>query len=368
MFDFLVINGMICEIARVCVAKLKSKGANDMKRRLTLMVALAALTMAAFGAPNDLGKSLVLYSTMTENDINNLLTGFNKKYPEIKVEVVNGSAGELVARIRAEKNNPQGDLMWGGLANSDGDENSDIFEHWLSDYENEVMSDYRSNNGFYNLDHLSTPVLCINTDLEKKLGLKITGYSDLLSPALKGKIVFSDPNSSSAAWNNLSNIMAVFGYDSKESWDYIQALMKNGLVISTSSSVCFKSVQSGEYVVGLTYEDGASTLLKSGAKNIRMVYPKEGVSASAFGCAIIKGASHMNAAKAMVNYLMSAEGQSVLGNVGTIRFTNPKAKYSVTYLPPTSEIKWIKRDVNWLIKNKEMVLEKWNKLFASIHG
>lgn len=344
------------------------KGAKDMKRRLICMVAFVVLAAIAFGATNDLGKSLVLYSTMTENDINNLLSGFNEKYPGINVEVVNGSAGELVARIRAEKNNPQGDLMWGGLANTDGEANSEIFEHWLSEYENEVMPDYRSNNGFYNLDHLSTPVLCINTDLEKKLGLKITGYSDLLNPALKGKIVLSDPNSSSAAWNNLSNIMAVFGYDSKASWDYIKGLMSNGLIISTSSSVCFKSVQSGEYVVGLTYEDGASTLLKSGAKNIRMVYPKEGVSASAFGCAVIKGAPHEKAAKAMVNYLMSAEGQSILGNVGTIRFTNQKAKYSVTYLPPSSEIKWIKRDVNWLISNKEKVLEEWNKLYNSIHG
>ncbi|HOW12478.1 MAG TPA: extracellular solute-binding protein [Rectinema sp.] len=339
-----------------------------MKRFVMLIIAYSAIVMSVFAAPADLGKSLVLYSTMTENDINNLLSGFNKKYPDIRVEVVNGSAGELVARIRAEKNNPQGDLMWGGLANSDGDVNSDIFEHWLSDYENEVMEDYRSNNGFYNLDHLSTPVFCINTNLEKKLGLNITGYSDLLNPKLKGKIVLSDPNSSSAGWNNVSNIMAVFGYDSKESWDYIKALMSNGLVISTSSSVCFKSVESGEYVVGLTYEDGASTLLKSGAKNIRMVYPKEGVSASAFGCAVIKGAPHMNAAKAMVNYLMSAEGQSVLGNVGTIRFTNKNAKYSTTYLPPNSEIKWIKRDVDWLIANKVKVLEKWNKLYNSIHG
>jgi iron(III) transport system substrate-binding protein len=293
-----------------------------MKKKISILVALLALAASVFAVSNDLGKSLVLYSTMTENDINNLLSGFNKKYPGVNVEVVNGSAGELVARIRAEKNNPQGDLMWGGLANSDGEANSDIFEHWLSQYESEIMPDYRSNNGFYNLDHLSTPVFCINTDLEKKLGLKITSYADLLNPALKGKIVLSDPNSSSAAWNNLSNIMAVFGNDSKESWDYIKALMGNGLVISTSSSVCFKSVQTGEYVAGMTYEDGASTLLKSGAKNIRMVYPKEGDSASAFGCAVIKGAPHMNAAKAMVDYLMSADGQSILGNVGTIRFTN----------------------------------------------
>ena len=58
----------------------------------------------------------------------------------------------------------------------------------------------------------------------------------------------------SAAWNNVSNIMSVFGADSDEAWSYIEQLMPN-LVIAGSSSACFKSVQQGEYVVGLTYED-----------------------------------------------------------------------------------------------------------------
>jgi iron(III) transport system substrate-binding protein len=321
-------------------------------------------------APADggIGKHLVLYATMTENDLNNLISGFNEKYPDVEVEVVNGSAGELTARITAEKNKPQGDLMWGGLSSSDGDTYSDVFEHWLSDYESEIMPDYQSTNGFYNLDHLSTVVFCVNKELEQKLGLNIKGYKDLLNPALKGKIVLSDPNSSSAAWNNLSNIMAVYGNDSKEAWDYVEALMKNKLVISTSSSVCFKSVDSGEYVVGLTYEDGASTLLKSGSDKIRMVYPEEGASAFAFGCAVIKGAPHEAAAKAMVNYLMSAEGQTRLGNaLGTLRFTNTKAKYKTPYLPDSADVKWVKRDVAWLTANKKAVLNHWNTLYATVN-
>ncbi len=318
--------------------------------------------------PEDIGDTLVLYSSMTENDLNNLIELFNEKYPDCYVEVVNGSAGELTARIAAEKENPQGDLMWGGLSNSDGDMYSDIFEHWLSDYEDEVIEDYKSNNGFYSLDHLSTCVFCVNTELEAELGLEINSYEDLLDPKLNGKIVFSDPNSSSAAWNNVCNIMSVYGNDSDEAWEYMTNLMNNGLVISTSSSVCFKSVETGEYVVGITYEDGASTLLKSGADNIRMVYPEEGTSASAFGCAVIKGAPHEAAAKAMVNFLMSEEGQNALGSaLGTLRMTNSKANFESPYLPKTEDVKWVTRDVDWLIENKEQVLEHWNQIYAEVN-
>ena len=329
----------------------------------------AADTTAAEAASEDIGKSLVMYSSMTENDLDNLIEKFNEIYPDCEVEVVNGSAGELTARIEAEKANPQGDMMWGGLSNSDGDIYSEIFEHWLSDYESEVIPDYKSNNGFYNLDHLSTCVFCINTDLEKELGIEIKSYKDLLDPKLKGKIVFSDPNSSSAAWNNVCNIMSVFGNDSDEAWEYMENLISNDLVMSTSSSVCFKSVETGEYVVGITYEDGASTLLKSGATNIRMVYPEEGTSASAFGCAVINGAPHEAAAQAMVNFLMSAEGQNELGTaLGTLRMTNSKANFESPYLPKTADVKWVTRDVNWLIENKEQVLNHWNELITKYQG
>ena len=45
--------------------------------------------------PVELSGDLVLYSSMTDPDLDALITCFNEKYPDIEVEVVNGSAGEL---------------------------------------------------------------------------------------------------------------------------------------------------------------------------------------------------------------------------------------------------------------------------------
>jgi hypothetical protein len=84
------------------------------------------------------------------------------------------------------------------------------------------------------------------------------------------------------------------------------------LVIAGSSSACFKSVQQGEYVVGLTYEDGAVTLVKDGAENIRLQYPTNGTSASAFGCALVKNGPNPENAKLMIDFICSAEGQSAI--------------------------------------------------------
>ena len=254
------------------------------KKILALVFALVmALSLAACGnndtpatsgsasgsgdEPAALSGDLVLYCTMTENDITALTDCFKEVYPDINVEVVNGSAGELVTRLQGEAANPVGDLVWGGMADSDGMKNADVFESWVSAHDAENANGWTSPNGLYSMDHLSTVCFCVNTELEAELGLNIQSYEDLLDPKLEGKIIFSDPNSSSAAWNNVSNIMSVYGNDSEEAWTYIEGLMKN-LVIAGSSSACFKSVQQGEYVVGLTYEDGAITLVKDGATNI----------------------------------------------------------------------------------------------------
>ena len=339
-----------------------------MKKLVSLLLAAVMLLACCAALAEDVKGPLVLYSSMTDNDIDNLIEAFNEVYPDVEVEGVNGSAGELQARTRAEAGNPQGDVQWGGLSPSDGSANDDIYALYTSPYEDDLPADYKSHNGRYNQDHLSTIVFCVNVELEKELGFEIKTYEDLLRPELKGKVVLSDPNSSSAAWNNLCNIFAVYGYDSDEAWAIIRGMLENGLVISTSSSVCFKAVDSGEYAVGLTYEDGADTLLKSGSDRIRLQYPENGASATSMGCAMIEGCPHPEAAKAMIDFLMSPEGQEALATrLETLRFTNPKAVYDIPYLPANDTINWVSRDTAWLTEHKAELLEKWNAIYAETH-
>ena len=341
-----------------------------MKKTLAIILALAmvlSLGVAAFA--DDIGDTLVLYSTMTEKDLDAVISGFGEVYPDCEIEVVSGTIGETTSRIAAEADNPQGDCTWGGLADSDGMQYADLFEEWVSDESANAIEGYSTPNGIYSMDHLSTIVFAINTELEQELGLDIRSYEDLLNPALEGKIILSNPNSSSAAWNNLCNIMSVFGNDTEEAWDYIGKLMKN-LVITDSSSNCFKLVEQGEYVVGLTYEDGAIKLIEQGAgDHFDMRYPADGASASAFGMAVIKNCQHPEAAKAFINWVCSADGCSYIAQyLKTLRMTNKDTVYGESLLPATEDIKWVARDVPYLTEHKADILEHWNDLLLEVQG
>src|SRR5690606_33872130 len=149
---------------------------------LTLSACSAADLEGGNGGDEDM--NLVLYSTMTENDLNALTGLLEEEFDGSSIEIVSGTAGELTTRIQSESSNPQGDMMWGGLDTADGDKHSEIFEHWLSSSEGDVLPEYQSPNGFYNVDHISSVAFAVNPELEKELGIEIKGYADLLNPAL----------------------------------------------------------------------------------------------------------------------------------------------------------------------------------------
>lgn len=124
---------------------------------------------------------LVICSSATDLDLEAIQVGFNELYPDVEIEFVTCSAGEGIARVQAEGGNPTIDVFYSGLNQADGDKYADVFEPYVSVHDSEMPEQYRSNNGFYNYDHLSSTVLCVNTDLEKELGIEINGYADLMN-------------------------------------------------------------------------------------------------------------------------------------------------------------------------------------------
>ena len=341
-----------------------------MKKALTiLLIALVAMTaiFAQAASEQKAGGSgdLILYTTVSQAHYDIAIAKFNELYPNITVYYTYGGAGDCKARIQAEAANPQADAMFGGLQYADLAAYGDLFDTYVSKNDYKMQEGYHNDSGKLTFHDIQIPVMVVNDQLEKELGIKVTGWASLLDPKLYGKVVIANPTSSSSAWNNLQCLLTDFGgWDSDAAWDYIAKLMQNGLVVVSSSSVPGKSTLAGEYAVGLSYEPAIVKLLDAGTTGGHMVYWEEGVTSVGFASAIIKGAKNLENAKLFMDFLQSDEGQQSYLDVAARPATTTKLSGGSARMVDINTINYKVADTEALAKNKAAICDKWNEYWA----
>lgn len=312
---------------------------------------------------------LVVYSPNADDEVNNLIPAFEEA-TGIKVILQSMGTGDVLARIEAEKENPQADINWGAINLGVYQTTSHLWEKYVSPNEKNLPDAYKSYNGYFTYTKLSgSAALLLNKDVFKKLGLdveKFDGYESLLWPELKGKIAMGDPTASSSAMAELTNMLLVMGekaYDEK-AWEYVEKFIGqlNGSILSSSSQI-YKATADGEYAVGVSYEDPCIGLLEDGATNLKVVYPKEGAVWLPSGTAIVKGAPHMENAKKFIDFLISEEAQKILAKT-TIRPVITSIKNESKNIKPFDEINVAYEDIEYCAKNRKDWQQRWTDILT----
>ena len=333
-----------------------------MKKALPILLVCAMLLcISAFA----LAEGVLNIASPNSDGLLSIIPVFEEK-TGIKVTVESLGTGDCMKRISTEAENPTFDVMYGGsLANYV--RNADLFETYVSKEDANLMEAYRNTLGFCTSYTVDGSVLLVNTDLAKELGVEITGYADLLNPALKGKIAAADPSASSSSFCQLTNmLLAMGGYESEDAWKYVTDLYVNidGKITSGSSAV-YKGVYNGEYVVGLTYEDPCVTFLKDGATNIEIVYPVEGTVFLPAQLGIVKGAKNMDNAKAFADFMLSEEAQVFLGTNTTSRPIRDVVAPN-EYMTPMNDINLIFEDSEYVTSHTDELKEKVQDIIMDI--
>ncbi len=276
---------------------------------------------------------LVVVTPNSNGEINAIRPGFTVKYPNVQLEIISLGTGDCLSRITAEKENPTIDVMWGGMNFEKWYNNQGLWEYYISPNEENITvnsakaASQGEGTGYFTSYGLSgNTAFIINTEVLAECGLKpedITGYQSLIDykDQLKGKVLSGDPVKSSSAWQELVAMMYAFGkgkdsnfadLDLDAGWEYVKQFIEviDGTVQSSSSAV-YKLVVSGEYAIGVTYEDPALQQLKDEVENITMIYPEEANNWTPCAAAIVKGSENTELAKLFIDFLISEEGQKL---------------------------------------------------------
>lgn len=189
------------------------------------------------------------------------------------------------------------------------------------------------------------PVL-INTDLVKSD--EINSYADLLSPKYKGKIVVMDPTIGAAGTVFFLVLWKIMGPD------FTREMAKQDLAITGDARQAAEWLARGKYPISGTISDAALTeMVKAGAP-LKIVIPKEGtiITSSTGAVAYMNRAPHPNAAKVLVNWLLTREGQTLMSRI----FGAPSRRVDISYdwVDPAALInpalKYVNQDDDEVIK------------------
>lgn len=329
---------------------------------MMVLVLLVAGTASLFAAgEKEEQQTLTIYAGMLEEHAALAAQEFEKA-TGIKTSFVRMSGGEILARIKAEKDNPQASVWYGGgsLTFIEAD-NLGLLERYKSPTAAVISDKFKDPNGAWT--GIYSGYLGFEADKEwlDKVGAPMPEtWDDLLKPIYKNEIVFAHPGSSSTAYNLLVTILQLKGEE--EGWKYLQKLNENVRQYTKSGSGGGRMIQLHEIGISVGYMHDAIAFKREGYDHIMMQTPKDGTGYEIGAVAIIKGAPELEAAKKFIDWCLTPEAQELGQTVNALQFlTHPDATPPVEVLQLKDTL-LIDQDDVWAGNNRSAFLEKFNML------
>jgi iron(III) transport system substrate-binding protein len=167
-----------------------------MRRALIALLALALALPLASLVPAAEDK-LVVYTAYEENELKDFWEQFKKDLPDLaaKASYVRGSTGPTMAKIEAERANPQADVIWGVFNDYlTGAAKKGLLEPYAAKDSQLIPARFKHPENMWQGVTLLTVGFAAN---QKKMAeLKLSpprSWAELIAPRYKGHIVMSNP-------------------------------------------------------------------------------------------------------------------------------------------------------------------------------
>lgn len=269
---------------------------------LTSVALAALLTVPAFAG------EINVYTALEEDEIAAYLEQAAKDMPDVTVNLLRLSTGDLGARLIAEANNPRADVIWGfALTNM---LHKDIYDQ-LAPYDaagvDELPEQFRDPEGRWFAPTGYVGAFCVNTERLEAIGAPMPeAWADLTNPAYKGELVMPDPGSSGTGYLQIAAILQ--GMGDEAGWQLIKDIDPNMAQYTTSGSRPCRMAQAGEYAIGASLSYVAMQGIEQGYP-IKMVIPSDYAGFELEANGLMAASKNPEDAKRFLDWTMS-EGAS----------------------------------------------------------
>lgn len=286
--------------------------------RLTILsaatFALAATALSPLTVSDALAAEgrLVVYTSQPNADAQATVDAFTAAHPDVEVEWVRDGTTQMMARLATEfeAGNPQPDiLLIADMVTMEGlKQEGRLMAHTDADtsaYDDGLMDP----EGYYFSTKLITTGIVYNTAAP----FVPESWMDLVSEEAAGQVRIPSPLTSGAALIHLETLTS----NLDAGWGYYETLAENDTIAAGGNGGTFNAVAGGEQLFGMVVDFLAIRERANGAP-VEFVFPTEGVSAVTEPVAILSTAQNPDAAKAFVDFLLSAEGQQLAADQGYV--------------------------------------------------
>ena len=335
-------------------------------RRTLLTTCIAAVSMLVPVQSLLAATELTVYTAVEAEDLARYAETFNQDHPDIKIKWVRDSTGIVTAKLLAEKNNPQADVIWGLAATSlllmKGEGMLEPYKPKGVEKLDKKFVDKGAVPTWVGMDAWVAAV-CYNTVEAAKYGLEPPKtWSDLLKPMYKGHLIMPNPNSSGTGFLDVSSWLQMFG-KKQGGWDYMDRLHNNIARYTHSGSKPCKLAAAGEIPIGISFAFRGAKSKAQGAP-IDIIVPEEGVGWDMEATAIVAGTSKLEAAQTLVDWSITRKANEMY-NTGYAVVAMPGVAKPVEFFPPNLQEKMIDNDFEWAANNRKAILAEWLKRYDS---
>ncbi|HEY7165741.1 MAG TPA: extracellular solute-binding protein [Candidatus Binatia bacterium] len=248
---------------------------------------------------------VVWYTTMSLDQSREFMDRFIKRYPFLKPSVFRSGGGALLNRMLSEA---KGGKYLFDVAHGTGEIVLPLVEAGLlapynSPERKMIPDDLKDSKGYWTSVYVNSIVLGFNKNLVRKEDVPKT-YEDLLLPRWKGRKISIDDSYTTF----LQGLISVWGREKAVS--YLKRLADQEPVIMRGSTVRVQLAAAGEFPLVLAYANIIQYPMEKGAP-LDWV-PLEPVIVSVNTVMLGAKAPHPNAAKLLVDFNLSKEGQEKL--------------------------------------------------------
>jgi ABC-type Fe3+ transport system, periplasmic component len=324
---------------------------------VVLMLAFVILVTTSCSSGKSNG-SLVIYAGLYEDHAIKAIEAFQKE-TGIKVSYVRLSAGEVLERIRKQKDHPTASVWFGGTGDTFVQAKLEgLLEPYVSMNARMIDKEYKDADGYWTGIYIGSVAFVSNKKWLQQMGLNTPdSWDDLLKPEYRGMLAMGLPYSSGTGYTVISTLVQLYGEE--KAFQYLRELNKQGVTYTTSGSLSGRAAAMREVGTALAFSHDAIKFYKEGFQDIVISFPKEGTGYEIGGVAIIKNGPNMKEAQKFVDWALTKQAQELGKQIGNYQLLTNKDAKSPDEAIALESINVIPYDLNWSGSNRERLINKW---------